>query len=216
MSVLEFDCRFAYRSGFSLDMSFCAEAVVTALVGPSGSGKTTVLNLIAGLLRPDVGRITLQNEPLFDSEKKIDVVPEKRGIGYVFQDFMLFPHLSVAENLRYGYSRQRSRGIEVGRAVAMLELEGLLDRSPISLSGGEKQRVALGRALLRNPRLLLLDEPLNALDMGLRTNVLKYLERIVAEFNIPTLLVSHDSTNIAALAAGIVMMPNENTTAATI
>ena len=126
MCVLDFDCRFAYGCGFSLDLSFRADSRVTALVGPSGSGKTTVLNLIAGLLRPNDGRIALQDQVLFDAKDKIDLPPERRGIGYVFQDFMLFPHLTVAENLRYGHKRQKSHRIEIDQVVAMLELGDVL------------------------------------------------------------------------------------------
>lgn len=207
MCVLDFDCRFAYPSGFSLDFSFRADNQVTALVGPSGSGKTTVLNLIAGLLHPHSGQISLADKILFDSTTKIDTTPEQRNIGYVFQDFMLFPHLTVEENLRYGHKRQTSHRIEIDQVAAMLELGDLLSRPPASLSGGEKQRVALGRALLCNPRLLLLDEPLNALDRELQTNIVKYLGRVVADLKIPTLLVSHDPANIAALAATTIALP---------
>lgn len=207
MCVLDFDCQFAYGSGFSLSFSFRADGKVTALVGPSGSGKTTVLNLVAGLLRPGSGRIALRDQTLFDAKRGIDLAPEERGIGYVFQDFMLFPHLTVEENLRYGHKRQKSHRIQIDQVVAMLELGHVLKRPPVSLSGGEKQRVALGRALVRSPRLLLLDEPLNALDRELRSNITTYLERVVVDLKIPTLLVSHDPANIAALAATSISMP---------
>ncbi len=206
MSVLEFDCCFRYPSGFSLEYAFQVSRGITALAGPSGSGKTTVLNLIAGLLRPHRGQITLGEQVLFDAAKNIDLAPEERGIGYVFQEFMLFPHLSVAGNLRYGLKRRKSPGFTIDRAASMLELTDLLDRMPASLSGGQKQRVALGRALLSGPRLLLLDEPLNALDRELRLNTAKYLERIVAEFDVPTLLVSHDQESVEALAAAVIVI----------
>jgi molybdate transport system ATP-binding protein len=206
MTVLEFDCRFAYPSGFSLELAFRAGSGVTGLVGPSGVGKTTVLNLIAGLLRPNRGKIVLHDRVLFDAAKSINLRPDERGIGYVFQDYMLFPHLRVGDNLRYGYRRRKSAGLAIEQVASTLKLTDLLERMPASLSGGQKQRVALGRAVLCNPRLLLLDEALNAVDRELRANIVEYLERIVAEFNVPTLLVSHDQANIAALTSTVVTM----------
>ncbi len=168
MSVLRFDCRFSYPTGFGLNFSFAADSGVTALVGPSGSGKTTILNLIAGLLMPTAGSISLNGEALFDSKRGVNLAPEKRGVGYVFQDYQLFPHLSVGQNLRYGQLRTRHTGVHFERIISILEVGDLLRRYPYSLSGGQKQRVAVGRALLRNPKLLLLDEPLSALDASLR------------------------------------------------
>ena len=200
MSVLCFDCRFRYDTGFALNFQFAAPTGVTAIVGPSGSGKTTVLNLIAGLLRPDVGKISLHDVVLFDSSTGINLPPERRGVGYVIQDFQLFPHLTVAENLRYGWQRSSKVGFEFKKIVDMLELADLLDRVPYSLSGGQKQRVAIGRAILRCPKLLLLDEPLNAVDASLRASIAEYLDRIIGEFQIPTLLVSHDRESVAKLA----------------
>jgi molybdate transport system ATP-binding protein len=206
MSLLEFDCRFAYPTGFTLDFQFTAAEGITALVGPSGSGKTTILNLIAGLLTPASGRICLREQTLFDSKARLNLPPERRGLGYLFQDFLLFPHLTVAENLRYGQSRQKHRGLDFSAIVTILGLGELLGRHPASLSGGQKQRVALGRALLRNPRLLLLDEPLNALDAELRSGVTQYVRQIVAESEIPTLIVSHDLPNVEALAGAVVRL----------
>jgi molybdate transport system ATP-binding protein len=204
MSVLEFDCRFAYSTGFALDFQFTADEGITALVGPSGSGKTTVLNLVAGLLAPSSGRIRVRDEVLYNAKLRVNLPPEERGLGYVFQDFLLFPHLTVAENLRYGQSRSKRRGMDFDAIVSILGLAELLGRYPVSLSGGQKQRVALGRALLRNPRLLLLDEPLNALDRELRETVAQYVEQVVAEFKLPALLVSHDLANVEALASTVV------------
>ena len=200
MSVLCFDCRFRYDTGFALNFQFAAATGVTAIVGPSGSGKTTVLNLIAGLLRPDAGKISLHDVVLFDSSTGVNLPPERRGVGYVIQDFQLFPHLTVAENLRYGWQRSSKAGFEFKKIVDMLELADLLDRAPYSLSGGQKQRVAIGRAILRCPKLLLLDEPLNAVDADLRASIAEYLHRIIGEFQIPTLLVSHDRESVAKLA----------------
>ncbi|HEY2881867.1 MAG TPA: ATP-binding cassette domain-containing protein, partial [Pirellulales bacterium] len=171
MSVLRFDCRFAYPVGFGLNFAFETESGVTALVGPSGIGKTTVLHLIAGLLAPQDGLISLHDKILFDSPTKVNLPPEQRGVGYVFQDYQLFPHLTVGQNLRYGQRRTSHTGVDFQKIVNILELSDLLRRYPHSLSGGQKQRVAVGRALLRSPNLLLLDEPLTALDPGLRASV---------------------------------------------
>lgn len=206
MSVLRFDCRFRYASGFALDLAFVADRGVTALVGPSGSGKTTVLNLIAGLLAPADGVIALADAVLFDSPTGVNLPPDRRGIGYIFQDYQLFPHMSVAQNLSYGQRRAKRGGANFDHVVETLELGELLRRAPASLSGGQKQRVAVGRALLCSPRLLLLDEPLNALDAELRQNIAKYLARVIAEFQIPGLLVSHDKESVAALADEVVTL----------
>jgi molybdate transport system ATP-binding protein len=209
MSVLSFDCRFRYDTGFALNFQFAAETGMTAIVGPSGSGKTTVLNLIAGLLRPNAGKISLHDAVLFDTSSGINLPPERRGVGYVIQDFQLFPHLTVDENLSYGWLRSNKvGGFEFKKIVDMLELTDLLDRAPNSLSGGQKQRVAIGRAILRCPKLLLLDEPLNAVDADLRTSIAEYLNRIIAEFQIPTLLVSHDRESVAKLAQSTVTIPS--------
>jgi molybdate transport system ATP-binding protein len=204
MSVLRFDCRFGYPGGFALSFEFTAERGVTAIVGPSGSGKTTVLNLIAGLLTPADGEIELGETRLFNAQASINVPPEQRGIGFIFQDYQLFPHLSVEGNLQYGQRRTQRTHASFEHVVEVLELGSLLNRAPASLSGGEKQRVALGRALLCGPRLLLLDEPLNAVDARLRQAIGEFLSRAIAEFKIPAVLVSHDQESIAALAGEIV------------
>jgi molybdate transport system ATP-binding protein len=209
MSVLRFDCKFRYASGFALNFQFATEPGVTALVGPSGSGKTTVLNLIAGLLTPTTGVISVADQVLFDSSAKTNLPPEQRGIGYVFQDYQLFPHLNVRANLNYGQTRAARAGIQFDRVVQILELADVLHRSPASLSGGQKQRVALGRALLRGPKLLLLDEPLSALDTNLRASVAADLARALEEFRIPTLLVSHDPESINWLAHQTLQMPTK-------
>jgi molybdate transport system ATP-binding protein len=199
MSVLSFSCRFRYESGFALNFQFEANSGVTAIVGPSGSGKTTVLNLIAGLLRPQTGKISLQDDVLFDSAAGMDLPPEQRGIGYVIQDFQLFPHLTVRENLLYGWQRSKKVGVDLTAIVKILELADLLQRAPNSLSGGQKQRVAIGRAILRCPKLLLLDEPLNAVDANLRASISEYLKSVIGELQIPTILVSHDRESMAQL-----------------
>jgi molybdate transport system ATP-binding protein len=207
--MLHFDCRFAYDTGFRLDFAFDAGQGVTALVGPSGSGKTTVLNLIAGILRPTSGSIRLHDRILYDAASRVNLPPERREVGYVFQDYQLFPHLSVAENLRYGQRRVKSGAISYDKIVEILDLGEVVERAPYSLSGGQKQRVALGRALLRCPRLLLLDEPLSALDMELRASIAQYLARSIEEFKLPALLVTHDPHSVAALAHATIVMQNQ-------
>lgn len=204
MSLLHFDSAFAYPGGFQLQTAFTAGAGVTALVGPSGSGKTTTLNLIAGLLTPTAGSIVLKDLVLFDAAKQVNLPPDRRGVGYVFQDYQLFPHLSVEQNLRYGMTRAERKGPHLQAVAKVLEIETFLPRMPASLSGGQKQRVALGRAILRNPNLLLLDEPLAALDLALRESIADYLLRAIHEFHIPTLLVSHDRESLRRFEATVV------------
>jgi molybdate transport system ATP-binding protein len=201
MSILEFQCRHRYRSGFELDADFTLEPGVTALVGPSGSGKTTILEAIAGVLRPDSGRIRLAEATLFDSAAGTSVPPERRGVGCVFQDYLLFPHMSVQRNLWYGLKRRRAGKVSLEQVAKLLDIGDLLGRYPSTLSGGQRQRTALGRAILCGPRLLLMDEPLNAQDIELRTRILDYLQRIVYDLAIPTLLVSHDVDAVARLGA---------------
>jgi molybdate transport system ATP-binding protein len=206
MSVLRFDCRFRYPRGFELDFAFVAERGVTALVGPSGCGKTTVLNLIAGTSSPDSGEIAIGDDVIFESKRAKNFPTERRRIGYVFQDFQLFPHLNVRDNLRFGMLRTPSRAGNIDHVTDMLDLKNLLLRPPGTLSGGEQQRVALGRALLCSPRLLLLDEPLNALDVELRRNVAVYLRRVIDDVQIPCVLVSHDPESVATLADATFVM----------
>ncbi|MCH7593150.1 MAG: molybdenum ABC transporter ATP-binding protein [Chloroflexi bacterium] len=175
---------------------------ITALFGPSGSGKTTLLNCLAGLFRPDSGEIVLNGRDLYRGSTKTFVPPERRRIGLVFQDGALFPHLSVAGNIRYGWRRtpESDRRVDVDHVVELLRLGPLMDRSPSSLSGGEKQRVALARALAMSPGLLLLDEPMASLDARLRGVVLSYLRRIHKDLHIPMVYVSHSISEVLALA----------------
>lgn len=179
---------------FDLDVAFDAPAGVTAIFGRSGSGKTSVINAVAGLLRPDSGSINVNGRAL------IDVPVHQRGLGYVFQDARLFPQMTVAQNLRYGGDH------EAERIIALLGLESLLSRQPKALSGGEKSRVALGRALMSKPALLLLDEPLAALDATRKTEILPYLERLRDEMAVPMLYVSHDMAEVARLANTLVVL----------
>ena len=186
----------------------CATSGIIAFFGRSGAGKTTLVNLLAGLLRPDHGRIAINGTVLFDSEQGIDLPPEKRRIGYVFQEGRLFPHLSVRGNLVYGLKRlpAEERRLDLDQIVGLLGLERLIDRRPAKLSGGEKQRVALGRALLANPRLLLMDEPLASLDQPRKDEVLPFIERLRDEFDTPIVYVSHAMQEIVRLADTLVLI----------
>ena len=181
---------------------------VTSLFGPSGSGKTSVLSAIAGFLRPQSGYVRLGDRTVLDAAGKVYLPPERRRLGVVFQDHLLFPHLTVEANLRYGrhHRRSRQRPIELSRVVEVLEIGGLLTRYPANLSGGEQQRVALGRALLSGPELLMMDEPLASLDARLKARVLAYLQRVVAEWNIPTLFVSHSQSDVRRVADWVVIL----------
>jgi molybdate transport system ATP-binding protein len=192
---------------FRLGVSFEAGAGITALFGRSGSGKTSVVNAIAGLLRPHRGRIALGSEVLFDSAAGIDVPTPARRIGYVFQEGRLFPHLSVAQNLRYaGLFSRGATASQFSHVVALLGLRDLLERRPGNLSGGEKQRVAIGRALLSDPRLLLLDEPLASLDAHRRNEVMQYIELLRDEIRIPVVYVSHSVEEVVRLADTVVLL----------
>ena len=185
---------------FDLQTQFEAPAGVTAIFGPSGSGKTSIVNAVAGLSRPDSGRIAVNDVVLFDSGTGVDLPPQKRRIGYVFQDARLFPHMTVLRNLRYGGQHDEAQ------VIAVLGLDDLLQRMPVSLSGGERQRVALGRALMCDPQLLLMDEPLAALDAARKAEILPYIERLRDAVKIPMLYVSHDMSEVARLATTLVVL----------
>jgi molybdate transport system ATP-binding protein len=200
---------------FTLEASFTSEGRVTGLFGASGAGKTSLINIIAGLLKPDRGVVTLDGEVLDDTAAHVHIPPYRRRIGYVFQDARLFPHLNVRENLDYG---RRMNGLaedpaQHRRVVDLLDIGALLDRRPGKLSGGERQRVAFGRALLSKPRLLLLDEPLGALDEGRKLEILPYLVRLRDEAGIPMVYVSHDAAELRQLATQIVMLKGGRITA---
>lgn len=216
MSWLEFHCRHRYAGGFELGVSFQTERQVVGLFGPSGSGKTSVLSVIAGSLHPQHGRIVLNQQVLLDPRAGIDLPPQRRRVGMVFQDHLLFPHLSVESNLRYGLNRRRAakRNIDFARVVDVLELGDLLARPPRNLSGGERQRVALGRSLLAGPEALLLDEPLTALDQPLKERILVYLERVLAQWQIPTLFVSHAAADVRRLAEWAIVLEQGRVVAA--
>ena len=195
-------------AGFTLDAAFTAPAGVTALFGPSGSGKSTVLSVVAGLLRPAMGRVVLDGAVLLDTASGVIVPAERRRCGVVFQDARLLPHLSVESNLRYGARRapRDAAGPDFAEVVALLDIAPLLPRRPRALSGGERQRVALGRALLSRPRLLLMDEPLAALDGPRKAEILPFLERLRDAAGLPILYVTHDLAEVDRLADTLVLM----------
>ncbi len=192
----------------TLDVDVSLEGGLTGLLGPSGSGKTSVLNVIAGLLRPDAAVVRLDDETIADTARNIWLPPHLRRIGYVFQESRLFPHLTVRQNLGFGrwFGRSRASGIGLPEVVDLLGLEPLLSRHPSRLSGGEKRRVALGRALLSHPRLMLLDEPLGSVDVERRQEILPYLDRLIAELRLPMIYVTHDRAEIDTRADDIVLM----------
>jgi molybdate transport system ATP-binding protein len=193
---------------FHLAARFSAEAPIVGLFGPSGAGKSSIVNAIAGIAKPRRGAIRFNDTVLFDAARRIDLPPEERRVGYVFQDALLFPHMDVESNLLYGQRRRAAadRFIEEPRVIELLGLRALLRRSPRTLSGGEKQRVAIGRALLAQPRILLMDEPLAALDTPRKTEILDYIERLRDELGIPIVYVSHSVTEISRLADTVVVV----------
>ncbi len=205
--MLSIDVR--HRLGaLNLEASFQSAGRLTALFGPSGSGKTSLINIVAGLIRPDSGRIDIDGRTQVDTASRSFVPAHKRRVGFVFQDARLFPHLSVRSNLLYGrwFTPQAERYAEFDRVVEMLGIGHLLARRPALLSGGEKQRVAIGRALLASPKLLLMDEPLASLDDARKSEIMPYLERLRDETRIPIVYVSHSIAEVARLATDIVVM----------
>jgi molybdate transport system ATP-binding protein len=199
------------QRGFSLDVAFSSDQDVVVLFGPSGAGKSLTLQAIAGLTTPDAGRIEAGERVLFDSEQGIQVPARHRNVGYVFQDYALFPHLTVAQNVSFGLKRDwpwrlpRSERLRLEEILDILELTPLGDSLPRDLSGGQRQRVALARALIRRPSLLLLDEPFSALDTPLRAKMRQELLRVRQRFTIPVILITHDPDDVAALAETVVV-----------
>lgn len=200
---MSFEVTVSRRLGDALvACDFTAPPGLTALFGPSGAGKTSILNMVSGLLRPDEGRIVVGGNVLFDSVSGIDVSVQQRRAGYVFQDARLFPHLRVSANLAYGL---RDHGLMTqANVVDFLGIAHLLDRWPRTLSGGEAQRVAIGRALLSEPSFLLMDEPLSSLDRVRREEILSVIERLRDELRLPILYVSHDRAEVERLASRII------------
>jgi molybdate transport system ATP-binding protein len=195
---------------FRLEAAFTVGGGVTALFGPSGSGKTSLVRIVAGLLRPDRGRVAVDGRVLVDTERRIAVPAHRRRVGYVFQEPRLFPHLSVRQNLTFGrwFTPRSEPKPDMAGIVELLGIGHLLARRPASLSGGEKSRVAIGRALLSSPRLLLLDEPLANLDEARRAEILPYLERLRDAAGMPILFVSHAVGEVARLANNVVLLEN--------
>jgi len=204
------------QGNFQLEIAFRSDDGITALFGRSGAGKSSVVSMAAGLSRPDRGRIRVGDDILFDSEKGINLPPERRRVGLVFQDGRLFPHMSVQSNLRYGERLvpAKERWASFDRVVELLGIGPLLDRRPARLSGGEKQRVAIGRALLSSPRLLLMDEPLAALDGARKREVLPFIAMASREFSVPILYVSHSIEEIIELADHLVVLEDGKALAA--
>jgi molybdate transport system ATP-binding protein len=201
------------RGAFAVRARFASDAPIVALFGRSGAGKSTVVNAIAGIVRPERGRIAVAGRTLFDSERAIDLPPEARRVGYVFQDALLFPHLTVAANLAYGerLTPAGERFVSRDRVVALLDIGRLLERRPASLSGGERQRVAIGRALLASPRVLLMDEPLASLDAPRKAEILAYIELLRDELRLPMVYVSHAIEEVTRLADRLVVMSDGRT-----
>lgn len=196
---------FTLRQGpFVLELHERLAGGITALFGPSGSGKTTTLDAIAGLRRPEAGRIAVGDHVLFDGARRIDLPPHDRHVGYVPQDTALFPHMDVRRNVLYG--RRSGQRLELDTVVRMLEVGHLLDRRVPDLSGGERQRVALARALMSAPDLLLLDEPLAAVDVERRRRILPYLLRVRDDLGVPVIYVSHDRAEVDQLADRVIVL----------
>ncbi len=210
---VDIECRVGGADGFLLRPRWRTDARRVALFGPSGSGKSLTMQAIAGLLRPDRGRIEVAGRVLFDAETGVDVPPRGRRLAYLFQDYALFPHLTVRQNigfgLRHGWLNLHGRRDLPERArrwVRAFGLDALLDRYPAELSGGQRQRVALARALSTDPGLLLLDEPLSALDAGLRARMREELAQLQRDIDIPTVLITHDQDDVQALAEEVFHM----------
>jgi molybdate transport system ATP-binding protein len=206
--MIEVDVR-KRQGAFVVEAAFRSDrAAVTVLYGRSGAGKTSIVNMVAGLSRPDRGVVRLDGEPLFDSAQGIDLPPERRRVGYIFQDGRLFPHLSVRRNLSYGMNLLpvSERLIDFDQVIDLLGISGLLSRKPATLSGGEKQRVAIGRALLTSPRLLLMDEPLASLDQARKSEVIPFIGKLPTALSIPILYVTHSIDEVVHLADDIVLL----------
>lgn len=203
MIALDFRLR---QGAFTLEMRERIDARVTALFGPSGAGKTTALDAVAGLRTPSDGSIAINSRTLFSSSARINLPPHERRVGYVTQDVALFPHLNVRRNVLYGRRGQGAGGLDLSTVVEMLEVDALLDRRVHQLSGGEKQRVALARALMSAPEVLLLDEPLAAVDVERRRRILPYLERVRDHLGVPIIYVTHDREEVERIADRVIVL----------
>ena len=193
-------------AGFKINASFTASKDITGIFGPSGAGKSSLFKAIAGTLQPQNGEILLNNKPLFSSKRKINLPLHKRNVGMVFQDFKLFPHLSVRGNLLFSKTSKTNPLFE--RVVKMLKIGHLLNRKPEYLSGGEKQRVSIGRAILSKPDILLFDEPFSALDTKIKHEIIKFIKQIPSQFDIPVLIISHELSDLLQLSSELVLIKN--------
>ena len=215
---LDLICRHIFSDKFGINVDLSCEVRAMAMFGPSGSGKTTILSTIAGIFVPDNGCVAIDRQVLFDSGKKIWLPPERRSVGVAPQHSLLFEHMKVRENLMYGMPHRRKwkrksplvckQEIKFDSVVDILELELLLDRYPETLSGGERRRVAVGRAMLSQPRLLILDEPLSALDQALKQRILEYLKKVIDHWHVPTIIITHSKTVVHELADNVVIIDN--------
>lgn len=203
MRGLKVDIRYKV-AGFELDIAFNATKAITGIFGPSGAGKSTLFNAINGVVKPNDGSIKLNGNTIFSSSKKTNLPLHKRKIGVVFQDFKLFPHLSAKENLLF--AKNAKEGQLFDKVVEMLNIKRLLGRKPALLSGGEKQRIAIGRAILSQPDILLLDEPFSALDSKIKNEIIDFIKQIPAHFNIPILIISHELSDILQLSSEIILI----------
>ena len=203
--TLKFDIKLQ-RKDFLLDVQATVSSGITGVYGPSGHGKSSLLNSIAGLVKPDAGCITIRDEKVFDSEQKINLPVQKRNVGYVFQDIRLFPHLSIEKNLKYGTRKDIGSEIDFDEVIDILNIRDLLTKKPSECSGGEKQRIAIGRALLSGARILLMDEPFSAVDVNLRNNIIPFLKAINLRFQIPMLVVSHDLPDLLSLTSDLLLL----------
>ncbi len=204
-NVLEFDIQ-VRRKDFFLNVKAEIDDGITGIYGPSGHGKTTLLNSIAGLVTPDTGVIKFNQDVVFDSPRKINTPVRNRKVGYVFQDVRLFPHLSVLKNLKYGIDEKRSSNVRFGEIVDILNIAYLLGKRPSECSGGEKQRIAIGRALLSGAQILIMDEPFSAVDVNLRNSIIPFLKIINEQFSIPMLIVSHDLPDLLSLTNRLLLI----------
>lgn len=199
------------QGAFRIDVAFQSDGNgITALFGPSGAGKSSIINMVAGLQQADSGSVFVRGRCLFDSERGVNLPPEKRNIGYVFQDGLLFPHLSVKENLLYGRRRNQAGDtqVDLDQVIHLLGIQDILPRRPRTLSGGEKQRVAFGRAVLSNPDILLMDEPLASLDESRKGEILPFIKELNTRFRIPIVYVSHSLEEISMLTTTVIRVVN--------
>lgn len=210
--VIKFDIQLQ-RHDFLLSVSAEIGEGITGIYGPSGHGKTSMLSAIAGLVKPDSGSIHISGSLVFDSQQKINVPVQKRSIGYVFQDIRLFPHLSVLKNLNYGFRRSRENEIDFDELITILEIKHLLHKRPDECSGGEKQRISIGRALLSGAKVLLMDEPFSAVDVQLRNTIIPFLTELNHRYKIPMLVVSHDLPDLLSLTDQLMLLKHGTITA---